>query len=96
MKKEKKKEKKPLLTVGRNLFIRTVTNFYTGKVISFTKNEITLDKAAWIADTERWADSLATGMLNEIEPYPDGPVVVNRCAFIDYCEWKHELPRIQK
>lgn len=83
--------------VGANYFIRTVTNFYTGKLVAVTDKELVLKDAAWIADTGRFADALEKGTLNEVEPYPDGTrVIVNRDAICDASIWKHALPRTQK
>lgn len=82
---------------GTNVFIRTVTHYFTGKVERVTKSWIILSSAAWIADTGRFADALRSGSLNEVEPYPDDAIVrVNRDGVIDIANWKHELPRKQK
>ena len=40
--------------------------------------------------------ALATGALNEIEPFPEGEVVVPRGGVIDCCRWSHALPRSVK
>lgn len=92
----KKQLTKTCLKIGTKIFIRTVTNYFTGIIIAFNKDEIILDKAAWISETERWFTSLSSGVLREVEPYPDGPVHISRGSIIDYCEWKHDLPRVQK
>lgn len=82
---------------GRNVFIRTVTLFFTGKVERVTRSWIVLSSVAWIADTGRWTDALKTGKLSEIEPYPDGVTVrVARGGVIDVADWTHKLPREQK
>lgn len=82
---------------GTNVFIRTVTQYFTGHVEKVTKSWIHLSSAAWIADTGRFADALKKGSLNEVEPYPDDAMVrVNRDGIIDIASWKHELPRVQK
>ena len=81
--------------VGKAYLIRTVTMHYTGRVIAVTDSDVVLEDAAWIADTGRFADSLASGTLNEVEPYP-GRVAVCRGGMIDFAEWSHELPRRQK
>ncbi len=81
--------------VGQNYFIRTVTHYYTGKLIRVTAKELVLENAAWIADTGRFHDALKTGKLNEVEPFEDD-VVVGRGAVVDAVKWKHELPRVQK
>ena len=84
---------------GKNVFIRTVTCYYTGKLAGWTHGDdgtwLQLDDAAWIADTGRFADALATGELTEVEPYP-GTVFVAVAAVVDMCEWAHKLPRKQR
>ena len=92
----KKTSVKGLLCKGMKVFIRTVTHYYTGSIKEITPLWIILENAAWIADTARFATALKTGQLNEVEPYPDGPVYVAIGGVIDVCEWKYELPREQK
>lgn len=80
-----------------NVFIRTVTHYFTGRVEKVTKSWIYLSSAAWIADTGRFADAMKKGSLNEIEPYPDNAIIrVNRDGIIDIASWAHALPRVQK
>jgi len=81
---------------GTKVFIRTVTMTYTGAIADVTKSEVVLDQCAWIADSGRFADALRTGTLNEIEPFPDGPVIIGRGGIIDVSRWNHALPRLQK
>jgi len=81
--------------VGKAYLIRTVTMHYTGRVVAVTDSDVVLEEAAWIADTGRFADSLESGEFSEIEPYP-ARVAVCRGAMVDFCEWKHSLPRVQK
>lgn len=83
-------------SVGKNIFIRTVTMAHTGKLVQVTDKELVLENACWIADTGRFADFLKTGELNECEPFPDGKVIVGRGSIVDVCEWSHPLPREQK
>jgi hypothetical protein len=88
-----------LEVVGKNVFIRTVTYHYTGRLVSLDPSWITLEDAAWIADTGvRLAEALVTGIkdLSEVEPYPPGPVYIATGAVVDICEWHAELPRAQK
>lgn len=83
--------------VGTYYFIRTVTYHYTGLLVALTNEELVLDKAAWIADSGRFADAIKTGEFSEVEPYPDGCLVrINRRAIVDCCDWNHGLPRTQK
>ena len=84
------------VAVGNAVLIRAVTNYYTGRIAAVTKDEVVLVEAAWIADMGRFADALDNGKLSEVEPYPAGPVSINRGAIVDVCLWAHALPRDQK
>ncbi len=84
--------------VGEPYFIRTVTFIYTGKLIAVTDQELVLEDCSWIADTGRFADSLKDlKNLKEIEPFPDGRVLIGRGSLIDAHKIvKQSLPRSQK
>lgn len=76
--------------------IRTVTMTLTGRVKSVGPQEIVLSDAAWIADTGRYANAVASGDFSEVEPYPDGQlVIVGRASVID-ATIIPKLPREQK
>ena len=81
--------------VGQQYMIRTVTFFYTGLLEAVTDSDLVLSKAAWIADTGRWADCLTTGKLNEVEPFA-GDVIIPRGVVVDATIWGHALPEAQK
>lgn len=81
--------------IGEKVFIRTVTYHMTGRIKAITGKFITLEDAAWIADSGRFADALIKGTLSEVEPIV-GDMRVNSDTFIDVFEWKHELPKEQK
>lgn len=85
---------------GKNIFIRTVTSYFTGRLVGITANRfIVLEDAAWISVTGRFGTMLVEGptCINELEPYPaDLPVYVNEASVVDWCEWRHKLPRDQK
>ena len=80
------------LTVGTAVMIRCVTMYYTGRIVALDDREVLLTDAAWIADTGRFGEALATGKLNEVEVYP-GTVSVARGSILDVTEWRHDLPR---
>lgn len=82
--------------VGKNYFVRTVTHHMTGKLLKVTAKELVLEDAAWIADDGRFNECLKNGTLNEVEPFPDGEVIVGRGSVIDAVLWKHDLPRSVK
>lgn len=101
---DKVKEKKSLLKydkldlpfqVGEAYFIRTVTYFATGKVKAVTGQFLVLEDAAWIADTGRFSDALAKGVMSEVEPV-NVDMFVNTASITDAFPWEHALPREQK
>lgn len=82
---------------GQAYLIRTVTMIYTGEFVRLDGDNIIVKKAAWIPETDRWADSVATGKFNEVEPYPDdAEVAINRQACLDSVAVTWKLPRDQK
>lgn len=81
--------------VGEKYFIRTVTYFATGKVKRITGNFLELEDAAWIADTGRFNEAIAKGVLNEVEPV-EVPMYINITSITDAFLWKHKLPREAK
>lgn len=82
--------------VGTQYFIRTVTMYYTGLLVRITNQELVLESCSWIADTGYLSEALKGGIFSEIEPYPDGPVLISRGGIIDASEFKHKLPRERK
>jgi len=82
--------------IGDNYFIRTVTFHYTGRMKAVYAGEIMLENAAWVADDGRFADAINTGTLSEVEPYPEGEVIINRSSIVDACVVAWALPRKQK
>jgi len=55
-----------------------------------------LEDAAWVADTGRFSEFLAKGPLNsncEIEPFPEGKIIIGRLSIIDAVCWTHGLLR---
>lgn len=85
--------------IGQAVFIRTVTNYFTGRVVGITEaNEVVLEEAAWIAVTGRFGTMLTVGVecITEVEPFPvDLLVYINRSSIIDWFDWKHTLPNKQ-
>jgi hypothetical protein len=69
--------------IGKCYLIRTVTMIDTGRLVEVTPHELVLTDAAWIADTGRFADSLKSLDFSEVEPFPDGRVIIGRGAIID-------------
>ena len=80
--------------VGKNYHIRTVTHYWTGRLVEVTPQELVIEEAAWIASTGRFTDFFANGP-DEVEPV-EGPVIIGRGAVVDAQEWIIALPRGQK
>lgn len=87
-------EKYPF-SVGDKVFIRTVTLYYTGEIISIQSGFLTLKDAAWVCDTGRFADFLKEGKANEVEPFIEN-VHIPLGSVIDISKWTHKLFREQK
>lgn len=77
--------------VGKCYYIRTVTHHLVGVLVKVTRAELVIEQAAWVADSGRWSEALKTGEVNEVEPFPDGQVIVGRGALIDAAPWKAPL-----
>jgi hypothetical protein len=82
--------------VGKSYIIRTVTMILTGRLEKVTEQELVLSSAAWIAETDRYTQTIKEGKLREVEPYGDNNVIVGRGALIDATIWTHPLPREQR
>lgn len=78
--------------IGKQYLIRTVTMIDTGKLIAIGDKELVLEDAAWIPDTGRFSDSLLSINFNEVEPFPNGKVIIGRGSIIDALEINN-LPR---
>jgi len=73
------------IEVGKIYLIRTVTMIYTGRVKALSDNEILLEEAAWIPETERWAQSCKDEIFREVEPYYRD-VILFKGAILDMTE----------
>lgn len=82
---------------GKKVFIRTVTHYMVGKVVSADEKFVRLEKATWVADSKRWHNALKDGFDSsaELEPEPND-VYVAIGAIVDVREWDHELPTKQQ
>ena len=70
--------------IGKNYLIRTVTMIQSGRLVAVTDKELVLEDAAWIADTGRFSKALEDlDALKEVEPFPEGQVIIGRGALID-------------
>jgi len=81
--------------LGANYLLRTVTMINTGRLVAVTEKELVLEDASWIADTGRFADALISCEFHEVEPFPEGQVIISRGALVDAVKIA-SLPRSQK
>lgn len=81
--------------IGGAYFIRTVTYFATGRVKDIVGKFLVLEEAAWIADTGRFSDAMAKGVMREVEPI-EGAMFLNTDSITDAFPFTHKLPREQK
>jgi len=84
-------QKKHPYTLGGKYLVRTVTMTLLGRLSAVYKKELVLNDASWVADTGRFSKALATGELNEVEPFMKD-AIVSRNGIIDVTEWIHALP----
>jgi len=85
----------PAWEIGKIYLIRTVTMIDTGRLVAVTEHELVLEDAAWIADTGLFSSAIANAEFEEIEPFPDGRVIVGRGSVIDAIQIK-TAPRSYK
>lgn len=81
--------------VGTAYLIRTVTNFWVGRLTQVTACSLVLVEASWVADTGRFHQAVASGSLSEVEPVPRD-VIVSRGSIVDATEWPFALPKYAK
>lgn len=81
--------------LGKIYLIRTVTMIDTGRLVKVTSQELVLEDAAWIADTGRFAQAVEKAEFGEVEPFPNGRVIVGRGSIVDAVEITI-APRSQK
>ena len=81
--------------IGENYLIRTVTMIDTGRLVAVTEHELVLEDSAWIANTGRFSDALEKAVFEEVEPFPDGRVIIGRGSVVDAVRIGR-LPRKQK
>jgi len=75
----------PYLEVGKEYFVQTVTQYYTGRLLWVGDKEICMEDVAWIADTGRFHKFCQGEMAKEVEPI-GVPVVIGRGAIVSAFE----------
>ena len=78
------------IKIGDNVFVRSLTDHYVGKLIALYPHVAVLDNAAWIADSGRLAEFVAKGKTDEMEVEPVGLIAHHWQGIMP---WKHKLFR---
>ena len=81
--------------IGKCYLIRTVTMIQTGECVAVYPQEIVLKDAAWVADTGRFSDALVSLDFGEVEPFPEGTILVGRGSVVDAVQIP-KAPRTRK
>lgn len=77
----------PFMEIGKEYFVRTVTHYFTGRLIWVGEKEFVFEDAAWVADTGRFNEFLQGKTVNEVEPFPKGSnLIIGRGSLIDMTE----------
>jgi hypothetical protein len=86
------KQEKEFLTamIGKNLFFRTVTNYFIGTVTKIHGKFIYLENACWVANTGRFMNFLEDGLQSNSEIEPVVKMFLNMDMVVDFYEWKFE------
>lgn len=82
--------------IGAGYFFRTVTYHLTGRIKAVYPTEIVVTEAAWIADDGRFESAVKSGTFSEVEPFPDGEVIIGRGSLVDAVKASFLMPRSQK
>lgn len=95
------KQRFAVFAEGEKVFVRTVTNYLVGEVVSLEKvgdnTLVVLKDASWIADTKRFHDFLKKGVTEDVEVEPViGVCAVNVGSIVDVFFWSHDLPTNQQ
>jgi hypothetical protein len=78
---------------GENCFVRTVTDYWLGRIVSIDgPNTVTLTDFAWIPTTGRLGEFLRKGKAEnmEVEAAPDGMTIQATGSILS---WPHPLLR---
>jgi hypothetical protein len=77
------------LEVGKNYFVRTVTDYWLGELVSVDgPYTLTLRKASWVADSGRLHVFMREGQAPNMEIEPVGVV---SCQWVAVLPWPHRL-----
>jgi hypothetical protein len=77
--------------VGKVLLVRTVTNYFVGRLVKVHDDALELVDVSWIPEMGRFHRCWKDGM-KEVEPFPDGQTVyIASGALVDVTEYPRLL-----
>jgi hypothetical protein len=79
--------------VGRNYFVRTVTDHYVGRCVGLGVHTIVLDRASWVANSGRLSVFMREGRAAEmeVEVFPAAVLVRAPLTGATVLDWPHAL-----
>lgn len=77
------------LEIGKNYFVRTVSDHWIGRLVEVGPFTMTLEDAAWIADCGRLSEFMRDGRTSNMEIEPVGTVMVQNGPAV--LPWPHKL-----
>lgn len=90
----KKTKTKSLWKIGEKYFIRTVTYHLVGEVTAIQDGFLILKNCSWVAESDRFMQTIVNGSLSEVEPVGDWFCSIS--SIVDGGIWQHQLPVDQK
>lgn len=73
---------------GKCYYVRTLTDHWVGRCVKVGPFCVTMEEAAWIADSGRLADFMTNGKAANMEIEPVGEIT---CRWIAFLPWPHPL-----
>jgi hypothetical protein len=72
----------------KNIFVRTVSYHQIGRCLGVKDGFLLLENASWVASSGRFNNALVTGQLDEVEPFPNGVILVGVASIVDVAEFE--------
>ena len=78
------------LEPGQCYFVRTITDYWIGRLVEVGPLHVTLENAAWIASTGRLSDFVKNGKADNMEVEPVGTIMCSLSGSA-VLPWPHKL-----
>lgn len=78
----------PSLIIGQCYFVRTVTDYWVGRLAAIGPHSLTLTDASWVAVTGRLSAFMRDGKAQGMEIEPVGAICVQ---WLTWSPWPHDL-----